>query len=214
MVMETARNEADIQSWRAAWPNPAESPFNYHRFLREFESLQKRRPALDNVTIAIIGAGIAGLTAARELYRYGYRQIHIFEATSRIGGRLWSEPATPLTAFEFGAMRMPFFVAGKQGNSVLAYYASQFGLESAPFPNPGTCKSGVYIRGHLHVWDDPGALPDELRAIHGKWSAFRDRFKKAASEQYTKGAAEWLAFWKDVIRQYGNLTFRQLTRTP
>lgn len=61
--------------------------------------------------MGVIGAGIGGLTAARELYRYGFNNVHIFEATSRVGGRLCSEPATRFTAYELGAMRMPFFRA-------------------------------------------------------------------------------------------------------
>jgi monoamine oxidase len=39
--------------------------------------------------VAIIGAGLAGLTAARELGRRG-AQIVIFEARDRVGGRVWT----------------------------------------------------------------------------------------------------------------------------
>lgn len=40
--------------------------------------------------IGIIGAGIAGIYAARTLYRNGLNDVIIFEASDRIGGRIWS----------------------------------------------------------------------------------------------------------------------------
>ena len=39
-------------------------------------------------SVAIIGAGIAGLTAAQKLYENGFNEITIFEALDRIGGRI------------------------------------------------------------------------------------------------------------------------------
>lgn len=38
--------------------------------------------------VAIIGAGIAGLSATRSLFANGFTDIVIFEAASRIGGRI------------------------------------------------------------------------------------------------------------------------------
>lgn len=35
-------------------------------------------------------------------------------------------------------------------NSELAFYADQFDVDCAPFPNPGTCKSGVYFADSKH----------------------------------------------------------------
>ena len=40
--------------------------------------------------VVIIGAGVAGLTAANRLYKEGVRDIVVLEARSRIGGRVWS----------------------------------------------------------------------------------------------------------------------------
>lgn len=45
--------------------------------------------ALKGVRVAIIGAGLAGLAAARELARQG-AQVHLLEARDRIGGRVWT----------------------------------------------------------------------------------------------------------------------------
>ncbi|BDA70711.1 amine oxidase [Calothrix sp. PCC 7716] len=59
--------------------------------------------------ITILGAGIAGLVAARELERMGH-EVDIMEASPRIGGRVWThrfsnEPDAPYA--ELGAMRIP-----------------------------------------------------------------------------------------------------------
>lgn len=51
--------------------------------------------------VAIIGAGFAGLTAARELGALGYRTT-IFEARDRIGGRAWTDDRMGLP-LEMGA---------------------------------------------------------------------------------------------------------------
>lgn len=44
----------------------------------------------DEPNIAIIGAGIAGITAVHTLYSNGFKNIAIFEAADQIGGRIRS----------------------------------------------------------------------------------------------------------------------------
>jgi len=53
--------------------------------------------------VAIIGAGAAGIAAARELHGHGVRLL-VFEARERIGGRVWThrDPRTPIP-IELGA---------------------------------------------------------------------------------------------------------------
>jgi len=40
--------------------------------------------------ILIIGAGIAGISAAEYLTRNGFTEFKILEATDRTGGRIWT----------------------------------------------------------------------------------------------------------------------------
>jgi monoamine oxidase len=53
-----------------------------------------------NAPVVIIGAGTAGLTAARELARRGLPAI-LLEARNRIGGRVW-------TNFDFAPLPVEF----------------------------------------------------------------------------------------------------------
>jgi len=43
-----------------------------------------------NVDTIIIGAGIAGLSAAEELVRNGHSNILVLESSNRVGGRMWT----------------------------------------------------------------------------------------------------------------------------
>jgi monoamine oxidase len=63
------------------------------------------RPAADDAIddrVLVIGAGIAGLAAARELIDAGMR-VTILEARDRIGGRIWTNRSWPGVALELGA---------------------------------------------------------------------------------------------------------------
>lgn len=42
--------------------------------------------------IIIIGAGISGIAAGSKLAQQGFNNVKIFEASDRIGGRIWSVP--------------------------------------------------------------------------------------------------------------------------
>ena len=45
--------------------------------------------SLDGVEVFVVGAGLAGLTAARDLIRHG-AQVTVADARSRLGGRVWT----------------------------------------------------------------------------------------------------------------------------
>jgi monoamine oxidase len=64
---------------------------------------------MDRDTVTVLGAGVAGLAAAWELERRGYR-VEVLEGSERLGGRVHSHrfgtaPGAPVA--ELGAMRIP-----------------------------------------------------------------------------------------------------------
>lgn len=64
--------------------------------------------------IFIIGAGIAGVAAAHMLQSREY-SVTLFEARSRIGGRIWTIHGPDNIAFDLGAQ----WIVGTQGNPIL-----------------------------------------------------------------------------------------------
>jgi monoamine oxidase len=171
--------------WRFQFPNTADFNFNYWTLLAKARQTAIAKPPadVDRIRIAIVGAGVAGLTAARELFRSGYKNIDIYEATERIGGRTLSETSPlpgDLTPFEMGAMRVPFFWPSKNkpsdgrwgpgsSNAVIDYYCREFGIKTDLFPNPGTegVTTGVYVnRGYgPRMSDDEYDPPDDPNSL-------------------------------------------------
>lgn len=218
--------------WRFKWPNTADFNFNYYRLLSHAGSLDqgigRAGPAKK---IAIIGAGVAGLVAARELWRSGYTDLHLYEASSRIGGRLHSVPVAPgaKTCFEFGAMRMPFFTRPGSQNSVLDYYATAFQLRTIDFPNPDGSHGvhvGIYMNEgqgpqpgeelrppEMLIWKDKLPPHPKLAEVQLCWSGFAERFSHEAEAHYGVDAS-WSVFWSRFVQNYGNLTFRQFVLAP
>ncbi|NNL27530.1 MAG: FAD-dependent oxidoreductase, partial [Acidimicrobiia bacterium] len=71
--------------------------------------------------VVVVGAGAAGLTAARELVKAG-RSVAVLEARRRIGGRIWTTGVGD-ARLDLGAS----WIHGHVGNPITAY-ADIFGL--------------------------------------------------------------------------------------
>jgi monoamine oxidase len=75
--------------------------------------------------ILIIGAGVAGLAAARSLHDAGYA-VTILEARERTGGRVWTNHTWPDIPLDMGAS----WIHGVVGNPIMEL-AERFGVETA-----------------------------------------------------------------------------------
>ena len=233
------RGPVPSAGWRFGWPNTADFNFNYYKLLKaaaEKGIAQNRNP---NIRIAVVGAGEAGLAAARELFRCGYTHIDIYEASDRIGGRTYSIPIqsktesgdTRYTVFEMGAMRMPFFSAPGSENCVLDYYRALFGITTQPFPDPGSqfVDTGIYMNGgygpdrkHPHrqprmdIWrkGEPWPPTEVLKRIDKKWTSFATMVKSTVSSIYNQGERAWEKFWLQMVNHYWTRNFRELVYMP
>lgn len=74
-------------------------------------SLQGSASAAATKRIVVIGAGLAGLAAARELRNHGH-EVLVVEARDRIGGRIWTSGKWPDRPLDIGAT----WIHGVKGN--------------------------------------------------------------------------------------------------
>lgn len=72
----------------------------------QLERIQAADHGRPRKRITILGAGMAGLSAAYELARLGHK-VSVIEATSRPGGRVWTRRFASGQYHELGAMRIP-----------------------------------------------------------------------------------------------------------
>jgi monoamine oxidase len=91
--------------------------------LQRIKTLDQGRPR-KNVTI--LGAGTAGLAAAYELEKLGHK-VRIFEASQRVGGRVWTHRFNDNTYGELGAMRIP------SEHDYTLHYVKEMGLSLRKF---------------------------------------------------------------------------------
>lgn len=222
--------------WRATYPNPPDLCFDYRALVEQVNGI-----ALATETqhkICIIGAGITGLTTARELYRCGFTNLTLLEKSTRIGGRHLTALGHNNTntvgrpPFEMGAMRMPFFNHSseppKEGRSLMAYYANAFELRHSDFPNPGSPavrSTGIYLReGSIDnsteptmlIWKNAdGKTPppgQTLGNVFAKWKVFAERMTRIIAEHY--GAEHWEDMWASIVSTYEGISFRDLVKMP
>lgn len=84
---------------------------------------ERRAGASQRGHVVVVGAGMAGLSAARELQSRGYR-VTVVEARQRIGGRTWTDHSLG-APIDLGAS----WIEGTRGNPVAAL-ATQFGVRT------------------------------------------------------------------------------------
>ncbi|OPG70876.1 amine oxidase [Pseudomonas ogarae] len=233
---EVARTKRSAKNkWSARFPNPPDLCFDYRMLVEQKNGIAKATDPRHR--ICIIGAGITGLTAARELYRCGFTHITLMEQSRRIGGRHLTVPGSKHstashTPFEMGAMRMPFFNRADEppteGRSMMAYYTKAFDLSTSDFANPGSQwvhSTGIYLREgsiggeptpQMQIWkNEDGHTPPpgkELQQVYSKWKAFADRMTRHVVEVYASEG--WETMWAAIVAKYESVSFRDLVTMP
>ena len=139
-------------------------------------------------SVVILGAGIAGLVAAYELHKAGYR-VTVLEAADRIGGRVWTirggdrivqtgrpdQRATfdPGLYFDAGAMRIP------STHRVMLGYARRFGVPMEVFVNTNRNAR----------WDFAGKVEPERRMVADMRGRLGELLAKAIDQHALDGIA-------------------------
>ncbi len=83
------------------------------------------------VDVAVVGAGLAGLTAATALQKAGH-SVHVIEADDRVGGRIWTVRSTGGVALDWGA----HFIGPQQQR--ITSLAKELGIKTYPTYNTGS----------------------------------------------------------------------------
>lgn len=120
----------------------------------------------DKQQIIVIGAGIAGITAAKKLQAQGYRVI-ILEGRDRIGGRIWTDNSLGVP-LDLGAA----WIHTVDGNPITRL-VKQFGIQTVI----SDLKSQWSYKGVNQLLSD-----DDEMVINKAFQLFMDRVNKLKNE--------------------------------
>ena len=120
MIQKTNQLDENFPPVMEDQPFSFDNLFAFPGDIAQYDTVRGRKK------VAIIGAGIAGLTAGYELSKLGH-QVRIFEASERIGGRIHTHYFSDGTYGEFGAMRIP------ENHHCVLHYINELGLKTRPF---------------------------------------------------------------------------------
>lgn len=181
-------------------------PFAYDDWLTHPQGLAQLPASARGTEVAIVGAGMAGMTAAYELMKLGLKPV-IYEA-SRMGGRLRSQPfeGGQGVVAELGGMRFP------ASSTAFFHYVNLLGLESKPFPNPLTPAAGstvVDLEGQTHYARTLADLPPLFREVADAWAAALEELGFGDLQQALRqrDVPRLKALWNALVPLWDDRTF-------
>ncbi|XZN97323.1 MAG: FAD-dependent oxidoreductase [Microcoleus sp.] len=149
--------------------------------------------------IIVVGAGIAGLTAAYELLRAGHDPL-ILEASHRVGGRCYTmrEPFTEGLYAEAGAMRFP------PVHKLLFAYIRKFEIQVREFKNYNP-NGWFYLSGKKQrmseMLSDPNSMPSRCLSM---WNHAIQPLVSYYLNEKEKGNN----VWPEIAKKYNEYTLR------
>jgi len=170
------------------------------------ENFQLPKASGGGRSVVVLGAGIAGLVAAYELRRAGYR-VTVLEARDRIGGRAWTirngdrivqtgrpdqiSSFSPDLYFNAGPARIP------STHRVILGYARKFGVGLETFVNVNRSAG----------WDFGGKVQPERRMVEDMRGHLAELLAKAIDRKALDGAVtkDELAMVRQFLVPYGSL---------
>ncbi len=182
-------------------------PFAYDDWLAHPAGLGRVPEAKFGSEVAIIGAGMAGITAAFELMKMGLKPV-VYESR-RLGGRLHSEPfkgADGIVA-ELGGMRFP------RSSTGFYHYLDKYDLETRPFPNPlapETPSTVVDLEGQPIYVKSSDDLSPLLREVGAAWHEALEQhasFSAMQSAIRERDVGEIKRLWNELIPIWDDRTF-------
>ena len=188
---------APSASWNASWATRARSRRRLEQDLNVAHTKKTKVETKAETEVAVIGAGLSGLVAARELVRSG-KEVLILEARNRVGGRTYTQYAEGVP-LEMGGQWI-----GPAQERVLGL-VREFGIETFPADAPG--RTVLYECGARTEYEEETEAPpfrnpathEEIERVFHRLSGLA---KSVPAEEPWRAerAAEWdgqtLESWK------------------
>jgi monoamine oxidase len=156
--------------------------------------------------VVIVGAGMAGLSAAYELQRAGHEPL-VLEAQPRVGGRVYTlrEPFSDGLYAEAGAMRIPRI------HDLTMAYIEKFKLKYSSF-TMGNANSYYFINGQRMRVSEANANPDSLGfavAPHERGKSYAQMWDEAIRPIVKKLETGGSNAWDEIVAEYDEFSIRE-----